>query len=250
MAIIDQYLWFSSGLLCGILLLVAFLSRRLKAFPIFFCLLGWYFVEFLVQFTIKDRADAVWLWCTLLMNGVSCLLEIAVLYAVARDLFFSHAALRTPLKSLPRNVLAVFILCSTILAALTPAPSQVMVRRVLIRILFAQDCSEVGLLISLVLFAGTLGISWKRLHAGIVLGWGIGSSLNILAMLLLSRLGWSFVLSADVLRQVGFNICALVWLRYIVRPEQPRHYAAPTLPVALELQEQAEKLRVILRGQP
>ena len=249
MAIIEQYLWFSSGLLCGSLLLVAFLNQQLRTFPKFFCLLGWLFVEFLVEFTIKDRSNAVWLWCILPMNGVSCFLEIAVLYAVARDLFFSHSALTTHLRSLPRNVLGLLVLSSTILAALMPAPSQVMARRVLMRISVAQDCVEVGLLLSLLSFAGILGISWKRLQAGVVLGWGIASSVDILAMLLLSRLGWSFLLSAEVLSLVGFNICALIWLRYIFRPEEPRNCAAPGLPAALNLHEQAEELQVILRGQ-
>ena len=249
MAILDQYLWFSYGLLCGILLLVAFLNQRIKSFPVFFCLLGWYFVAFLVEFTVKDGSDAVWIWSMLLMNGVSCPLEIAVLYAVARDLFFSHPALTTHLKPLPRYVLAVLILSSTILAALTPTPSRVMARRMLMRIWFAQDCVEVGLLVSLVLLAGTLGISWKRLQAGVVLGWGISSSVSILAMLLLSRLGRPFMLSADVLHQVGFNICALLWLRYILYPEQARRCAVTSLPVGLNLNDEAEKLQVILRGQ-
>jgi len=124
-----------------------------------------------------------------------------------------------------------------------------MARRVLIRIWFGQDCIDIGLLVSLVLFAGTLGISWKRLDAGVVLGWGIGSSVNILAMLLLSRLGRSFMLSTDVLHQVGFNICALLWLRYILHPEQAHNLSIPSLSVALNLNEQAEKLHEILRGQ-
>ena len=231
------------------MLLVAFLNHRLRTFPIFFCLLGWYFFEFLVQFTTKDCSDAVWLWCTILLSVVSFPLEIAVLYTVARDLFFSHATLTDRLESLPRYVLAVFILSSVVLAALAPAPSQVMARRVLIRIWFGQDCIDAGLLVSLVLFAGTLGISWKRLDAGVVVGWGIGSSVNILAMLLLSRLGRSFMLSTDVLHQVGFNICALLWLRYILHPEQAHNRPVPSLPVALNLNEQAEKLHEMLRSQ-
>lgn len=249
MGILDQYLWFSSGLLCGLSVLIAFLNHRLKDFPIFFCALGWCFVTFLVEFTIRDGSDAVWIWCNLLLNGVSFPLDIAILYRLSRDLFFSHSALSTRLKSLPRNVLGVLILLSTIVAALTPAPSQVMARRLAMRLWLAEDCIELGLLVCLVLFAGTLGISWKRLQAGIVLGWGITSAANILSMLLLIWLGRSFMLSAQVLRNAGFNICVLVWLRYICRPEQARNYSVPTLPVALDLHEQAEKLQVILREQ-
>lgn len=249
MIIIDQYLWFSYGLLCGILLLVAFLNQQLKTFPVFFWLLGWYFVAFWVEFaiTVQNRSDAVWLWCVLLMNVVSCVLEIAVLYGVAKGLFFSPSALATRLKSLPRYVLGIFILISTILAALTPAPSQVTARRVLMRVWFAQNCVELALLLTLVVFAGTLAISWKRLHAGVALGWGIGALVNILAQLLLSRLGSSFMLSEEVLSQVGLNICALVWLQYVLRPEQVRNSSVSTPPAAQDLRQQAEKLQVILR---
>ena len=236
MGILDQYLWFSSGLLCGLLILIAFLNRRLKDFPIFFCALGWSFVTFLVEFVIRDRSDALWIWCNLVLNGVSFPLDIAILYRLSRDLFFSHSALTTRLKSLPRNVLSVLILLSTIIAALTPAPSQMMARRLAMRLWLAEDCIELGLLVCMALFAGTLGISWKRLQAGIVLGWGISSVANIVAMLLLSWLGRSFMLSAQVLRNAGFNICLLVWLRYICRPEQACNYSVPTLRVALDLQ--------------
>lgn len=250
MGILDQYLWFSSGLLCGLLVLIAFLNHRLKDFPIFFCSLGWCFVTFLVEFTIKDGSAALWIWCSLLLNGVSFPLDVAVLYGVARELFFSHSALTTRLKSLPRNVLGVLILLSTLVAAITPAPPQTMVIRVAMRLWLAEDCIEFGLLVCLVLFAGTLGISWKRLRVGIVLGWGISSAINILAMLLLSRIGRPFMLPAQVLRNAGFNICVLVWLRYIFRPEQPCNYSVPTLPEALDLSEQAEKLQLMLRGRP
>lgn len=249
MIIIDQYLWFSYGSLCGILVLVAFLNQKLKTFPVFFWLLGWYFVAFLVEFTItvQNRSDAIWLWCILLMNAVSCFLEIAVLYGVAKALLFSPSALATRLKFLRRYVLGGFILLSTILAALMPAPSQVTARRVLMRIWFAQNCVELGLLLTLIVFAGTLAISWKRLHAGVALGWGIGALVNILAQLLLSRLGSSFMLSEEVLSQIGLNICALVWLRYVLRQEQGRNYAVPTLQAAQDLHQQAEKLQVIVR---
>lgn len=250
MIIIDQYLWFSYGLLCGILLLAAFLNRQLKTFPILFWLLGWYFVAFLVEFTItvQNRSDAVWLSCILLMNAVSCVLEIAVLYGVAKTLLFSPSALATRLKLLPRYVLGIFILISSILAALMSTPSQVMARRVLMRIWFAQNCVELGLLLTLVVFTSTLAISWKRLQAGVALGWGIGALVNILAQLLLSRLGSSFMLSEEVLSQIGLNICALVWLQYVLHPEQQRNCAVPTPQAAQDLRQQAEKLQVILRG--
>jgi len=125
-----------------------------------------------------------------------------------------------------------------------------MARRLAMRLWLAEDCIELGLLVCLVLFAGTLGISWKRLQAGILLGWGISSAANILAMLLLSRMGHTFILSAQVLRNAGFNICVIVWLRYIFRPEQPSNYSVPTPPVALNLHEQTEKLQLMLRVRP
>jgi hypothetical protein len=247
MGILDQYLWFSSGLLCGLLVLIALLNHRLKDFPIFFCSVGWCFVTFLVEFAIKDRSDAVWVWGNLLLNGVSLPLDIAVLYWVARDLFFQHSALTTGLKSLPRNVLGVLILLSTTIAALTPAPSQMMARRVAMRLWLAEDCTEVGLLVCLGVFAGALGISWRRLQAGIVVGWGISSAVNILAMLLLSQRGRSFMLSAQVIRNAGFTVCILVWLHYVLRPEQSRKCEVPALSATLDLGEQAEKLRLMLR---
>jgi len=243
MLLLNQCLWFSGGFLCGVLMLVGFLNKRLKTFPIFFWLNGCYFLQFLVQFIIQDCSDILWAWLAILMTGISFPLELAVLYEVFRKLTPPQSALATRLAPISKNVLAVLVIFSTVLAAVTPMGSQVAVRRVLMNLWFAQDFLEVGLLLFMLVLSFTVGISWRRLHAGVVLGFGITTSINILEMQLLSRPG---LVAATFFRGVGFNICALLWLWYVLRPEPAENRSATGLAFLLNVNQDAETLRAML----
>src|SRR5215469_8649216 len=204
-------------LLCGVVLLLGFRKRRIKEFPLFFAFLASKIIEFLVMFPI--RYGVVWRSCTLLAVEISFALELAMLYQLAAMLVFSNSLLAQRLTRFRRRVLATLIFLAALVAALTPATSHFALVRALEQLSIAQDVIELGLLLTLAVVTWVLGISWRSLPAGIARGWGISSSVNIAAMLLLSHMGRSFFLSADTLRMAGFHVCSLVWLWCVVFPE-------------------------------
>lgn len=211
--------WIIGVGLCGVVLLYGFRKGRVREFPLFFAYLGWHVAAFLVQFPAGFLLSQVaWTWCTLVMFEINFLFELAMLYQLADLLIFSNSVLERRLKYFRRRVFATLILFAALVSALTPAVSTIAVRRALEHLSFAQDCFELGVLLTLLLLTRVLGFSWKSMAAGVALGWCIACSVYIASMLLLSHMRISLYLTS-ILREAGFNVCALVWLWYVVFPE-------------------------------
>jgi len=79
-----------------------------------------------------------------------------------------------------------------------------------------------GLLVVLLLFTRALHVAWKSLPVGMVLGFGISSSVEMIASTLISVISVSRAsyINIDYLRMAAFHACVLVWLVYTLRPER------------------------------
>jgi len=80
---------------------------------------------------------------------------------------------------------------------------------------------QCGLLLSLLLFSGLLGLSWRRSAFGIALGLGVLTSVD-LAMFALraefsSEGGAEFL---DLLITGIYLVCVLIWIGYLLAPER------------------------------
>jgi hypothetical protein len=84
---------------------------------------------------------------------------------------------------------------------------------------FSSSVINLGLLVVLLLFTRALHVAWKSLPVGIVLGFGISSSVEMIASTLISGSRASYI-NIDYLRMAAFHACVLVWLVYTLRPER------------------------------
>jgi hypothetical protein len=218
----------------------------LKSFPIFFAFLTWNFLAFFVQFSLQYvRSEAVSNWCMFLVFEISFPFELLLLYRLANALVVSQNARTRLLRPLLEKVLAVLLLSVTVLVAVTPAVSQVRVTQLLEHLSLAQDVIELGLLVALACLARVLALARRTLPAGIAIGWGISSIVNIVSMVLLSHRSMGFLVTATW-RQAGFLACLLVWISYVLQSE-PSVRLGEQFPI-VGLSQQAEELQSVLRG--
>jgi hypothetical protein len=84
---------------------------------------------------------------------------------------------------------------------------------------FSSSVINLGLLVALLLFTRALHVAWKSLPAGVVLGFGISSSVEMIASSLIS-LGKTSYINIDYMRMAAFHACVLVWLVYTFRQER------------------------------
>lgn len=211
-------------ILCVIGILRAFAFKRM---PVFFAYLVFEEVVFLVLLTIvilqlhgHRGLGPLYQWVAVVGSvGISSCLQLAVYYEIASTLILPHSPILTTLRPLIRWATAGTIL----LAAGVSAAFSGMGLRPLTHIFevlnFSANLVNLSLLLVLFLFTRTFHISWKSLPAGAALGFGITSSTEMGATGFISAFGTHGIIPSDMVRTLGFLACTLVWLVYILLPE-------------------------------
>jgi len=86
------------------------------------------------------------------------------------------------------------------------------------------------MLIVLLAFTRAFRLPWRSLAAGLVLGFGVNSSVEMAATVLMSTIGSRGYIAMDLVRMAGFHVCVLVWMIYIFRPEKSAQVVGQGLP--------------------
>jgi hypothetical protein len=93
---------------------------------------------------------------------------------------------------------------------------------------------QIGLLLALFAFSRYLGLSWRSYAFGIALGLGLFATVNLGTSAIRSQVEpIAPNLSTDVLSlvtEIGYACCLLVWIAYLMAPEQRPHASVETLP--------------------
>ena len=220
--LLHRLLWDTAGLQCIAIFVLAVWNKRIRTFPLFFGLVAYYPIFDWIFLRIQVvSSDAVWAWSTSFLMVSLFFFELTVLYQLARRLIFSHVKLARLLKPLRRWTLVVLVLCTTVLAAMGRDVTQDGVTNALMKFSLWQDILQLCLVVVLVMFTRTLGISWRNLPPGMALGWGISSLFNLAAHVLVRAAHPISILRGNVIRAAGFNACTLIWLWYTLRETAP-----------------------------
>jgi len=184
-------------------------------------------------------------WTAVIGTGVLSIFEVAVVYELAETLVLSRALVGPVLRRLLRWSAGSLLLVGAVGSALLAQPGFRRAIAAFQTLDFSANLMGVGLLLVLLVFARALQISWRSLPAGIALGLAVSASTEIAAAALLSSTGDSHYLGIDSMRLVGFHICVIIWLIYIMLPDDRRSvYIGKRLNISdLEIwKEQMEKM--------
>lgn len=218
-------LWITPHLLLAFIV-VAFVSKQItKLIPFFFL-----FLVAEICFFVAGMASYLWVvsfhhpgaypWyheINLFGTGLSAVLQLGALYELATELLFSRPSLAPSLRSVFRWSAAVLVLTAAGLSATLSQSSLLRVLNILATLDFCVSFLKIGLLLVLLVCTRLLHISWKTLLAGIALGFGVWSSVELGASVLLPVLGSPAFLPIDYVRMAGFQLCTLIWLIYVIR---------------------------------
>ena len=228
MLFLRWYLWIVPNILLAPCIYGLIRKRRYRELPLFVGYTAIQFIFFVVSITL-DRVSTVTLsqyrWGILILTAVSAFVELAVLYELAESLVVSRSSLSRVLRPLMRWVIAVLLLVTAASLATFNRGSMGQVMNAFQALDLPTNAIKLGLLLTLVLFARALRISWRSLPAGIALGFAISASTEIAAAPLFSELGRTHYAQIDVFRLAGFHLCVLVWLLYIFLPEKPPNFS-------------------------
>ena len=235
------YLWIAPNVLCAVALIIGFRRKRLHALPWFFSSLG-YFVLQAVAGVAVFHSGITYRWFVLFTELASSAFELAVIYELANKLILFHFS-RTAVRLLSRWTLAALLLLATIAAALFYP--HVQVGRVPMTLSLATNLVAVGLLLALLLVTRVVGVSWRRLPAGVAVGQGISATGELAGAALFGQPGRAIL--GDNIRLVSWHVCVLVWLFYLLLPEKPENVGEAALQIS-ELSAYPQELHKMVRS--
>lgn len=225
MLFLHQYLWIASNLLLWLCLVFFVYRRHQERYPIlaaYFAIESFLFLPTAATNVLFSRhlmSLNTFQWGAVIGTGISSILELAVLYELANTLVLSRTSLTPILQGLLRWCAAILLLAATVVSALLGQPGLHRVMAAFQTLDFSSNVIEIGLLIVMLLFTRALRVSWGSLPAGIVLGFAVSASTEIACAALLSVLDRHQYTQIDSLRLLGFHICVVIWLVYILLPQ-------------------------------
>jgi hypothetical protein len=227
MLFLRWYFFVAPNLLLGCCALLFWRRRLQRNNPIFAAYVGFLLLEFVILF-ITDllivpsiTSLATYRWLLVVGTGVAAALQIGVLYELAGELLLSRSSLAHSVGPLLRWSLATALLVGVGFSALFPRTGSERIMLAFQVLDFASNLMGVGLLLALMLCTRALRISWRNLPAGIALGFGINASAELCGAALLSVfVGRNGYVATDFIRTGSYHLCVLIWLIYILKPDQ------------------------------
>src|SRR5436309_1919063 len=122
MLFLRYYLWIAPHLICGLALVIAFRRKLHRAHPAFVSLLAFdFFFELWFLWAIALLfSPAAYKWWIVIDVAATFLLELLVLYELAREVLLARTWMSRIFQPLPRWTAAALVLLAVTLAALIP----------------------------------------------------------------------------------------------------------------------------------
>lgn len=176
--------------------------------------------------------------------GIGSCLQLAVFYELIKTLILPHSPVLVALRPLIRWAAAVAILVAVAISAAASYAGFGPVTHIFEALNFSTNLVNLGLLLLLLLFTRVFHVSWKSLPAGIALGFGINSSVEIGAASLVSALGVKSIILSDVVRMLAYLACTVIWLVYVFLPGGESRFTGQGVQEA-EIEAWSEELQKI-----
>lgn len=231
MRLLFYVLWLAQAVLQGIVATVMVRRKLHHEFPIFFAYIGYQVCSVLGMCAARLLLVPGRLWgpAFFVDSGVVTVLRFAVIYEVFDHLFRNYSALNRLGKPVFRGVLLAFLIMAMVLAAVTHGNEAYLSLFVLHLLQQTASILQIGLLMFLFIFSTYLGLAWANYVFGLALGLGVWASTTLAASVALSQLGISSHY-VNYITMGAYNICVLVWIFYLLIPEQHAYRAVAKLP--------------------
>lgn len=210
---LQMALWISQPVLQAIIASVVWHRKLHKDFPAFFTFIAAQIVIFAVEFPVYKLASVTTyfyvFWIAAAMNVV---FAFQIIHEVFIDVFKPYPALKDLGTALFKWAALVMILVSVVLISVSPGWDNPVRESILV----VQRCARVvqcGLVLFLLAFSKSLGVSWRRQSFGIALGFGLFSGVELLTLALYSGSHLHPMLTS-LLNMGSYNCGMVLWLVY------------------------------------
>jgi hypothetical protein len=167
--------------------------------------------------------------------AMSAFLGFAVIYECFSEAMQPYDTLRDLGRLLFRWAAIVMGIVGFVFVLSTPSGTEhtLFVQNILI-VERAVRIIQCGMLLLLYLFSHHVGITWRNQLFGVILGFGVYASLNLLMYSLRSRLGEDWNTSASVMNSLCYLMTTGIWAGYMLAPAAERNLVRSASPLILE----------------
>ncbi len=226
MVFLQLYFWIAPHLLLAFCLVKMLRMRLHSRFPIFVSYTFFQELHFVLLLVVNllilhsHASVLTYRWLLVIGIVISGLLQLASLYEISAALVMRHSPLARALWPLLRWAAALFVLVAAAVSGTISQPGIQRVTDAFEVLNFSAGVINIGVLIVLLAFTRAFHLPWRSLAAGLVLGFGVNSSVEMAATVLMSTIGSRGYIAMDLVRMAGFHVCVLVWMIYTFRPEK------------------------------
>jgi hypothetical protein len=223
MLFLRYYLWIAPHLLSGLLLILCVRRKLHTQLPIFFSYVAFELAQFITLFTmsrIRPFPFVGYRWALVSGLTISTCLQLGIIYELSNELFFSRSPLNGIMHSLLRWIAALLVLVAAVACGMLPAVSVQRVMSAYQGLDFFSSFLRAGFLMTLFVLSSAFHISWRSWPAGVALGFGTSSCLDLASAALRTEFGSSGVIAIDAVQMAAFHVCVVIWLVYLFLPER------------------------------
>ena len=224
MHFLRYYLWIAPNVLLGLFSFVFFRRRLQFQLPS----LAIYVIVTLLQFLVEVSCGfyspfpyRAYGWTLAVGNCLTATLAIWVLYELASKLVFPASSFAALGRRLFGVSLVVLVFVAAAISGSLSDFSTYRAFNLFGVVNFSSALVKAGLLLVLLVFSRALNVSWKNWLVGIALGFGVDACFDLSSAAWRTVSGRAALISVDIAQGVGFHLCVVIWLIYLLLPDRP-----------------------------
>lgn len=225
---IQTALWVSQPLFQLVIVAIIYQRRIHKEFPAFFTFVVAQIAIFAVEFPVSRWVPDSYFYVYWTAAALNVVFAFKIIHEVFLDVFRPYPALKDLGTALFKWASLIMILVSVVMISVSPGWDDPFAQTILV----VQRCVSVvqcGLVLFLLAFSRSLGVSWRRQSFGIAMGFGLYSGVQLLTYALYSG-SHMHAMATSLLNMSAYSCGMLVWIGYSVLNRRQ-----PSVPVLVPL---------------
>lgn len=221
---LSNFLWISPRVLLVVLAVILYKRRLYREFPCFFALVLYDLAKFILLFILSFPQGVTGKYYTYVFPAtlvLSVALRFGVIDEVSRNLFRESQFLQVRARWSLQFAAVVLLIFGFLFVVYSPGNNMIRWQAGVTAVNGAAALVQCGLVLSLLLFARFLGLTWRRSVFGIALGLGILSSIDLATSAL--RAEFTSAAMRDSLNYwvTGVGLVYVpIWIGYLLVPER------------------------------
>jgi hypothetical protein len=192
--------------------------KLVKSFPVFFSYTVWVLFSATGLLFLKPSGNLFHHlhWCE---EALSVLLGLAVIFEILRYILPPYSSPKFVMSFV--WVLAGLLTVTSLLMFVSAKPMTGNYEMYEVIVLAERSVRflQASLLIVVIALMSVLGLTWQHESLGILIGFGVYSAVALVAFEC-GALHWMNPIAFSMLNSAGYNVAALIWAFYILRPRR------------------------------